>query len=264
MFDTDTDTEQDNDIFVVEPDIEEASESIENEADDSLTDETPDDNSVIRQLRQKIKEQQRLLRQNQTTQHHETENLVLPELPTYEGCDYNEETFNTKLAEYYDIKSKIALQEDKKRKQQEQEANNVREQFENQVKALNKKDAETKINLFANTVDANIGKLILSVASNKALVAYVLGSKPEVLDTLESEFDPNDIDAFKRKVIVFESKIKMKTQQTIKPNTVVKGNVAPSKVSGDKQLARLEEEAIKTGDRSKVIAYKRQLKSNKS
>jgi hypothetical protein len=180
--------------------------------------------------------------------------------PTLESCGWDEDEFKSKWREWNAAKvaEERAVAEAQKAQQQEAEkfANRVRA-YGAQKDSLGVKDfdqAEAEVLSALSDVQKRV---LIHGAKNKAALVLALGRSPEKLRELASNTDLIDF-AFEAGRL--EKEIKMERRKvTTQPDSEVRGSAS---VGGntDKELERLEAEAVRTGNRSKVIAYKRKLK----
>jgi len=254
--DSQDDNQQDDDELEI---------SIDGEDEESQSsEEHSNESSTIKTLRRELrlaKQQLSNSNVNQTVQN-EPE-IVLGEKPTLEALDYDTDKYEAELAAYYDRQQKLKDIEANKAKQlekiKEKQAKQVTA-YNEQAKALKVKNFKEAEKEFVSSVSKEVGSAILRAADNKALVVYALGTNPNQLDRLSSITDPFRLAA---EIGKFESKIKMNRKNTApKPEQGVRGKVAPvENQTTDRKLAQLEKEAERTGDRSKVVAYKKSLRN---
>ena len=100
--------------------------------------------------------------------------------------------------------------------------------------------------------------VIVKAASNSAMVVHALGKHPAKLAEISKITDPI-------KLAVAVSKLEGKLSVTKRggppePERIARGG-APVAQGKDKELERLEKEADRTGDRTKLIAYRQKLKA---
>lgn len=114
-------------------------------------------------------------------------------------------------------------------------------------------DAEGTVREAMNQTQMGI---IIHGAKNPALVTYALGKAPAKLKELASIKDPIQ---FAFAVANLETQVKTTTRKAAPPaaEAPIRGNT-PASLGGDAELTRLEAEAERTGDRTKVVAYRRQ------
>lgn len=179
--------------------------------------------------------------------------------PTLEGCDYDAEKFEAELESWHARKREAEQQQAKK----EQAEKAAKDAWTARVQTYEKAKAALKVQDFQDAEDALSDALsvvqqgvILSGAEKPELLVYALGKAPAKLKELASITDPVK---FAFAVAKLETQLKVQPRkQAPAPERRVTGSVP---VGGpDKTLERLEAEADKTGDRTKVAAYKRQLR----
>jgi hypothetical protein len=98
----------------------------------------------------------------------------------------------------------------------------------------------------------------LQAANDPAALVYALSKSPAKLAELQKIDNPWKLSAA---IARLEGSVKVTTRKKA-PNIdrPTRGSASVVQESGDKKLEQLEKEAEKTGDRSKVIAYKRSLR----
>lgn len=100
--------------------------------------------------------------------------------------------------------------------------------------------------------------ILIEGAQNKAKLVYALGKHPEKLRELASLKD--NLIEFAFAASKLEAQTKMERRPRTTPESVIRGS-APLSGQGNKELERLEAEAERTGDRTKLIAHRRKLKA---
>ena len=212
------------------------------------------ESSVIRELRAKYREAAAELKQLKTAS--QPEQIEVGEKPTLESCEYDEERFETELDDWKARKAKAdsaAQKREEEREKQEKQWGEIHRAYEADKASLNIpnfEDAEAEV---AAVLPEHTRALLLKSGKGAALVA-ALNRSPTTLEEL-SKLDPTDAAMM---IGELRSKLKMTTRSRPSPDRPVRGNAAST--SADKELARLEKEAERTGNRSKVIAYKRELR----
>lgn len=187
--------------------------------------------------------------------------VVGPE-PTLEGCDYDEARFK---ASWKSWNTKQVEQEAKTREKQQQ-AKSEQDAWSAKVAAY--REAPLKVPDFEDAEHATIealnptqqGILILgpdSPAVSKQLV-YALGKNPNKLKELSAIKDPVKFAFAAAKVLEKLTVTPRKTPPA--PETQVRGSASVT-TTADSTLAKLMAEADRTGDRSKVNAYRRQQRA---
>tara|TARA_R110000868_G_C10972674_1_gene770769 strand:+ start:34959 stop:35843 length:885 start_codon:yes stop_codon:yes gene_type:complete len=185
--------------------------------------------------------------------------------PTLEGHEFDEEAFTAALDKWHDDKRKVEEHQNTiKRKQEEREKENQQalESYQEAAKKLKVsdfKDAEQAVSIALSDVQK---ALILEGSANPATLVYALGNAPEKLKELAAITNPLK---FAIAFAKLEEKVQV-TKRTAKPGpeSSIPKSGSTSRVGGvDKTLERLEAEAEKTGDRTKIVAYKRSLRDKK-
>lgn len=178
--------------------------------------------------------------------------------PTLEEHDFDAEKYEAELEKWYDAKRQVDAQESKQRDEQAAQAKAWQERLDSYGTAK----TSLKVPDFADAEDAAREVLsvtqqgiILQGATNPALVVYALGKNPKTAKELGDIKDPVK---FAFAIAKLETQLKTTTKKSPPPpERQVQGS---ARISGttDSTLDRLRAEAEKTGDMSKVLAYKRQ------
>lgn len=181
--------------------------------------------------------------------------------PTLEACDFDAERFGTELEAWHQRKRDAEAQAEKKRK----DADAATAAWQATLDSYNKAKAELKVKN-VDDVEA-VARDILSItqqgvilqgAENPALVVIALGMNPKKAKELAAIADPVK---FAFAVAKLETQLKVTPRRAAPlPERSVRGS-APVSGTVDSTLERLRAEAQKTGDLTKVTAYKRQLRS---
>lgn len=178
------------------------------------------------------------------------------------AIDYDEEKFDSALAAWYERKRKADQAEEEARQQElsHQQAWQERLNAYGEQKAkLRVRDYDEAEFAVESSFEVTQQGIIIQGTDNPALVVYAIGKNPEKAKELSAIKDP-----VKFAVAIGKLEAQLKTQTRKKsapaPEKTISGT-APSSGTVDSQLERLRKEAEKTGDMSKVHAYKRQLKA---
>lgn len=182
--------------------------------------------------------------------------------PTLEECNFEEEVYETRLTAWYDQQAAIreAAKEQERAKQKEKDDWQAKLDTHSKAKAALKvpdyADAEeTASEIFSVTQQS----IIVSGAENSAKVIYALGTNPAEAKKLASITDPVK---FAFAVAKLETKLKETPRKAPPaPERQVRGSTPVAIGAGDAELERLRADAAKTGDMSKVHAYKRQKRA---
>jgi hypothetical protein len=218
----------------------------------------------VKELRKQNREQQKRIRELERTMQApaargET-NTAPPQKPTLADVDYDTGAYEEKLDGWY--KAKAAYDSQEAKRQQERDA--VKGAWEakltgyNTAKAeLKAKDFEDAEEVIAATLSTTQQGIILDGAEKPALLIYALGKNPKKAAELAAITNPV---AFAAAIGRLEATLKVTQRKpSAAPEKIVSGN-APKSGAIDNTLERLRDEAAKTGDMTKVMAYKRQQK----
>jgi hypothetical protein len=180
------------------------------------------------------------------------------EKPSLESCDFDAERFESELTAWHERKRKADEQADATRKEQEA----AQQAWQKKLTAYGTAKTTLKVPDFEDAEEVVKGTLsptqqaiIVSGAENPATLVYALGKNPAEAKKLASITDPVQ---FAFATARLETKLTVTPRKKAPaPERQVRGSAAG--VTGvDSQLERLEAEADRTGDRSKVIAYRRE------
>lgn len=174
--------------------------------------------------------------------------------------DFDEDKLSAAMDGWYAKKREVEAHEAKQQEAAEarQKAMQaVQENYAKSKQALKVKDFQDAEDEVVAVFDQVQQSIVMAGASNPGLLVYALGKTPKKLQELASIKDPVKFAVAVGKLET-EVKVTKRTSTKPAPETTVRGNGT----SGQSQatLERLEAEADRTGDRTKVIAYKRQLR----
>ena len=208
----------------------------------------------VKKVREENRELKRQLKQRESQQF---EQQVLREKPTLDDHDYDSDAFEQDYAQWLQEKQQVDAQVHAERQKYQQ----YHERYKADVDAIKAKAPdydEVELSV-VNVLSEQKQGLLQMLVDNPAKVVYALGkNSPAQLDRL-SKLD--DIQ-FAKQIVLMEqqmsSKTKSRNQNKPKPKTHELEGAAGG---ADTRLAKLEAEADRTGDRSKVAAYKKQMKS---
>ena len=218
-----------------------------------------DDSSVIRDLRKANREMAKKLaaadRANQP------QRIEVGDKPSMASCEYDEERFEVELDQWKARKAQADAQATELETRNETLARKNQER----VEAFQADKASLRVADFDTAeeeVEAALPPAIMAlvVRTGKAALLYGLAKNPEQLAAL-SKLDPStELVEAAFMLGELKAKMKMETRRTQSPERKVTGNAgfAPST---DKQLARLEKDAERTGDRTALAAYRRKLRA---
>jgi hypothetical protein len=221
----------------------------------------------IKDLRQRYKESSKQLR----AKDEEIERLkkALPSAkpteigpkPTLEGCEYDEGKFETELLSWQKRKDKAEAEVAEKQKEVEevQKVYQVKQQgYEVSKSNLKVKDFPEAEDVVKATFSVVQQGIIIKGCKDASIVVYALGKNPDTSKKLAAIKDPIE---FAFEVARLEGNLKVSTRKAPPPDKKPNASGGASNAGGvDKELDRLRAEAEKTGNYTKVVAYKKQLK----
>lgn len=216
----------------------------------------------VKELRRTNREDKKRIRElelklNGTQQQPKT---VLPPKPTLESCDFDSERLEKALDDWYGIKSV----HEKELAKVEEESTKQQQEYNNKVNTYNEAKAKLKVKNFDDLEEDTVKHLsvvqqgiLIQGAKNPAVLVAALGANNGKLAAeLATIQDPIK---FAFAAAELETKLKVTSRKAPPPETTFKSG-APTSATQDLHLKKLEEEADRTGDRTKVIQYKRSLK----
>lgn len=186
---------------------------------------------------------------------------ALPDRPKLSDHDYDEDKYQAALDGWYAKKREIDGFEETQKKAQQEERERIEathktyREAASTLKVEDFKEAEEEVVTALSQVQQG---LILNGADNAPLLVYALGKNPKRLAELAAIKDPVKF-AFAAAKLEKDLKTSNRKSEKPAPETVVK-NTGGAVVGSSKTLERLREEALKTGDMSKVLAFKRAQK----
>lgn len=221
------------------------------------------------QLRKRHKESQRELRElkeqlrakdsQQVAAEPQIENIPKP---TLESCEYDTERYEAKLEAWHENERKVREAKNKV----EEKTKVERAAWQETINAYQKKKTELKVKdfddaegLVKESLSVTQQGILLQGAENSALLIYALGKNPKKAKELAGITDPVK---FAFAIAKLETQLKVAPKKAPPPEQTLRGNSTPaSSGASDSRMAALEAEAEKTGNRSKIIEYKRNLKN---
>lgn len=222
----------------------------------------------VKNLRREHKAAQRELKQLksqlQRTGTSEPAQVSLPPKPTLESSDYDTERFEANLASWYEQK-RVYEQQEAARQSAVAEAQASWKQrldtYQTERNSLKARDYEEAEAVVADTLSITQQGMILSGAEKPALLIYALGKNPKKAAEMAAIQDPVK---FAFAVARLETTLKIQNRKPSAAPERSPSGTAPKSGNADSTLERLRAEAERTGDLSKVIAYKRQLKAKRA
>lgn len=185
--------------------------------------------------------------------------------PTLESLEWDEEKFEAALLAWNDRTRQAKDSQTEAQRQQEA----IQEQWQAELASYNEKkvalklpdfdDAETTVKA---SLDAMQQTVLIKACANPAAVVAALGKSPGRLTDIAKIKDPIKLAVALNNL---ERDVKVTTRKKPPaPESHVRGAAPLSTGNSDKRLAELEKEADRTGDRSKVIQYRREQRASAS
>ncbi|HET8685703.1 MAG TPA: hypothetical protein VFM18_03440 [Methanosarcina sp.] len=207
-----------------------------------------------RELNEEVKRLKAQVEQKQTVA-----NVTLPAKPKLEDFDYDSDLYDEALENWYAKREEVKKQEAEAQKAveaQKQQWQGVVDNYTNSKKSLRVQDYDLAEGVVEDALTLEQQAVILQGASNPATVVYALGKNKTKLDELANIKDPIK---FAFAVAELQSKLKVERRNAPPPpEKVISGSARGSGV--DSTLEALRKEAERTGDMTKVVAYKQQMK----
>lgn len=216
----------------------------------------------VRDVRKQNREQARKIRElEQQLQGKPREEPLLGPKPTLETVDYDTEAYEKALDTWKERKA----QHDRKRAEQQEAASKEQERWQAEINAFNEQKSSLRVRDFDDVEETVTDVLsqtqlgvIIDGAQNKALLLYALGKNEKALKELAAITNPVK---FAFAVARMETQMKTQSRKPLaSPERSLKGSAPAS--GGSQTLDKLRAEAEKTGDYTKVTAYKRQAKQS--
>lgn len=211
----------------------------------------------VKELRRQNREQAKRIKELEAKTSPAVEAEVGPE-PSLADFDWDEVEFKRGWTAWKDKADKAEQAKQAKIEQERQ----AEEDFNRRLAAYNEAKAKLPVQDFDDAeavlleqFDATQQGLLVKLAKQPALFAYALGKNPTKAKTLAAIKDPVD---FIAAAVRMEEQMKQ-TKRAPAPEKVLSGGV-PGATAVDNRLEKLREEAARTGDFTKVNAYKRSLR----
>lgn len=223
------------------------------------------DPRLVNKLRKLLREQERKVREYETklkAAAPPVENAppALGAKPKLEDLDYDADKYEAALAAWFERKRAADEHAQKQKQAEEAQRQAWQARLDGYAKAkasLRVRDYEEAEHAVTDALDVTQQGIIVSGAENPALVTYALGKDSAKLAELRAITDPVKF-AFAVAKLETQLKVNPKAKPPA-PEQTPKGSAPKSTV--DSTLERLRDEAQRTGNADKLLAYKRQLRS---
>ena len=251
---TETEEEvEDRIVTIGEPEMEETPEEDPQE--------TPGWVKKVRKVnREQEREIKRLKKQLETVTTPQEVVVELGPKPTLESAKFDDKKFEKDLLDWHERSRKVAEQKIQQQKAIENQQKAWQEKqtryasLKQEHKFKDYKDAEDVVSDTFSKVQQGI---IVQGADDPALLVYALGKNTKKLEELSKVTDPVE---FAFKIAKLEAQLKVTSRKAPAPEKRISGGKTGSGAI-DRTLDKLREEADRTGDYTKIRAYKKKLRS---
>jgi hypothetical protein len=214
------------------------------------------ENSTVRQMRKALREKDRELAE--LRKQSAPKPIEVGEKPTLAGCEFDEEAYETQLDEWKDRKAAAERQE-QTQAEQNRAANEAWQAdlgaYEQKKAALAFDDRDDAIDTATSVLDMVQQAVVVKAAADPALFLYALGKSEAKRTELAKIQDPIKLAAAVARI---EGAMKVtKGRKAPEPDRPLSGS-ARMPGGTDKELEKLQKKADATGDRSALIAYKKE------
>lgn len=220
------------------------------------------ESSVIRDLRRANRELARKI--HQIERGAQPQRIEVGEKPSLAACDYDEDRFETELDAW---KARKAQAEQSETEAQERAQANQKE-WQERAETYTQAKAKLRVTDFEAAEDEVFSvlsdqhqALLMLTGDKAAALVYALSKDPAKLESLSK------LDLARAAMLIgkLEDKVTVTAKRKLpQPDTPIRGNASISAGNADRELARLEKEAERTGDRTKLIQYRKQLSQRAS
>lgn len=205
----------------------------------------------VKDLRKRVREQERKLKQYE--QQEKPQVAQLREKPTITDHDFDSEAYEADLEQWFNEKA----QHDEVINAQKAKDEAIDNRYVASVDKMRKiaPDYDEVEDTVVATLSPEKQALLKLGVEDTAKLVYALGKSPNKLAELE-QLDPV---SFVKQLGIMEFQMSQKSRNPNKPQPK-QHELTGAAGGGDSKLAKLEAEAAKTGDRSKVAEYRKSLK----
>lgn len=222
---------------------------------DELTDAKPDDSSLIKHLREELKKARKAAPPTPAAKP-----IELGPKPTLADFDYDEDKYDEALDRWKSDKATVERQTADSTEQQQREAEAWQgeiKRYKDDLGSLGYADAQSAEETVVAALTDVQQAILVKVADRPGRLLYALAKNPDRLAQLASVTDPLK---FAGQIARQEGQLKVtKRRKAPEPEKIERGSGSTIR-STDKELEKLEKEADRTGDRTKLVAYKKKLK----
>ncbi len=222
-----------------------------------------DEPEHIADLRRRYREQGRRLRELEAASAPRVEDIgPEPNMDDYWDRDDPQGEFKRDLLAWNEQKREAGKRQEQEREQQavlQREWEADLGEMETQRASLKVRDYDASYDRVTSKLSEPQQSILVQVAKNKAALVYALGKNA---DRLEQLAKVGNLAKFAGEV----ARLDMETRVSRKPATTPERDVRGSgtfsgKGAADAKMARLEAEAARTGDRTAIVQYRRELRA---
>ena len=215
----------------------------------------------LRKTNRELQRQNRELQARVQAAPPETKPVVIGNKPKLEDHDYDADKYEEALTNWFERKR----QADDVNAKQEAEVMNQQKAWKAKLDGYGKAKAELRVKDFEDAEE--VAQQVFSItqqgvmlqgADNPALVVYALGKNRKKAQELAAIKDPVK---FAFAVAKLEKDLKVTNRRAAPPPERIVSGTGRSSGAVDSTLERLREDAARTGNMTKVIAYKAQKRS---
>lgn len=242
--------------------------SIGDEKTDDDETETEQAPSWVKDLRKKNREDQRKIRELEeklakVNAPPVEQKTVIGKKPTMsdDDIDYDADKFEAALLEWNEQKRKVEQEQQAEIAKQEEQKKSWQARldgYESAKKELKVKDFDEAEDVVRSSFDVTQQGIIVQGADNAALVVLALGKNSKKTAELAAIKDPIK---FAFAIAKLETQLKVTNRKAPPPPEQKVAKSGNPSTALDNTLEKLRAEAEKTGDYSKVMAYKRSKKA---
>lgn len=225
---------------------------------DQAPPEEPEATPWVTELRRKYRESQKRLRELEAKLTVPAASPTLGEKPTLAGCDFEEEKFEAALTKWHEDKRKHDESVAAARAQEEAQAKAWQAKladYGEKKSDLKVADFEEVESVVQDILSPKQQAIIVQGAKNPALMVLALGKNPEKAKELAAI---TDLVQFAWAAAQMEAQLKTTKKPIPSPERETPRGSGRISGSVDSTLEQLRAEAEKTGNMTKVLAYKRQ------
>jgi len=215
----------------------------------------------VRDLRKRDRENQKRIKELEAQLNKPAEVSALPAKPKLDDFDYDTDAFEAALESWYDAKRAHDQREADAKREVERAQQSWQAKVQTYTEAKAKvpfpdfDDAEAFVQ---DTFDVTQQGLLIKVAKDAPTLIYALGKNPKKAAELAGI---KDYAEFVAEAVRLELNVKTTRKPATSPERTVSVPTGTGVASTDNTLERLREDAAKTGDFSKVMAYKRSMRA---